>query len=580
MKRVRHEQIGAIVQHYLKRRQYLAPEQQTRKETKLTHNVDDMAFKNLLKSESSSENMLSLSSPSGEANHSEHQFNRFRKYINDSPEPYRQDLQLILLPVFVQLYLELLFNNHKVQANKFYSRHTKLFDHNVKNKATVEQIYKLSTRADMLSCKEVTDWRDNKYQIKMSEEALDYIRRYIKQEENTMIVQVFNKYVKVEVAEPECKNQQLELKENKQITNGEKLEDQQSSSESMKLLKQAIKSVREGQPSVSSICFYTYINAYQGLCSVDISSDQGMISSGFEDSSIKIWSVSPGSLQTKETDTDPSKLFLAADYWNVESEESSPKYEESVTLKAHNGAVYKTCFFNQLPYLLSGSEDGSVRLWDLDSFTNKVCYKGHNYPVWDIDISNSNDYFTSCSQDRTAKLWTTDRIYPLRSFVGHTADIDCVKFHPNSNYIATGSSDRTVRLWSLQDGKSVRLMQGHRGTILALAFSQNGQYLASAGDDRRIRVWDLNTGTLFKELRGHTETVHALSFNKDSTLLASGGIDCCIKAWDVRKGVNNNNTVVDGHTSAEMIGSYQTKSATVIWLNYTKHNVLQAAGTV
>ncbi|CAC5390223.1 TAF5 [Mytilus coruscus] len=450
-----------------------------------------MAFKNLLKSESSSENMLSLSSPSGEANHSEHQFNRFRKYINDSPEPYRQDLQQILLPVFVQLYLELLFNNHKVQAN--------------------------NTRADMLSCKEVTDWRDNKYQIKMSEEALDYIRRYIKQEENTMIVQVFNKYVKVEVAEPECKNQQLELKESKQITSAEVLVDHQSSSESMKLLKQAIKSVREGQPSVSSICFYTYINAYQGLCSVDISSDQGMISAGFEDSSIKIWRVSPGSLQTKETDTDPSKLFLAADYWNVESEESSPKYEETVTLKAHNGSVYKTCFFNQLPYLLSGSEDGSVRLWDLDGFTNKVCYKGHNYPVWDIDISNSSDYFASCSQDRTAKLWTTDRIYPLRSFVG---------------------------------------------------------------DDRRIRVWDLNTGTLFKELRGHTETVHALSFNKDSTLLASGGIDCCIKAWDVRKGVNNNNTVVDGHTSAELIGSYQTKSATVIWLNYTKHNVLQAAGAI
>lgn len=77
-------------------------------------------------------------------------------------------------------------------------------------------------------------------------------------------IQVFCFFHFITVAEPECKNQQLELKENKQITNGEKLEDQQSSSESMKLLKQAIKSVREGQPSVSSICFYTYINAYQG----------------------------------------------------------------------------------------------------------------------------------------------------------------------------------------------------------------------------------------------------------------------------------------------------------------------------
>lgn len=74
------------------------------------------------------------------------------------------------------------------------------------------------------------------------------------------------------------------------------------------------------------------------LCSVDISSDQGMISAGFEDSSIKIWRVSPGSLQTKETDTDPSKLFLAADYWNVESEER---------LDITNKSIYssKYCYF-------------------------------------------------------------------------------------------------------------------------------------------------------------------------------------------------------------------------------------------
>ena len=28
----------------------------------------------------------------------------------------------------------------------------------------------------------------------------------------------------------------------------------------------------------------------------------------------------------------------------------------------------------------------TVKLWDLENFTNKVCYKGHSYPVWDVDI--------------------------------------------------------------------------------------------------------------------------------------------------------------------------------------------------
>jgi hypothetical protein len=41
---------------------------------------------------------------------------RLRKYINDSPEPYRQDLQKILYPMFIQIYLELLLNSHKTQG--------------------------------------------------------------------------------------------------------------------------------------------------------------------------------------------------------------------------------------------------------------------------------------------------------------------------------------------------------------------------------------------------------------------------------------------------------------------------------
>lgn len=57
------------------------------------------------------------------------------------------------------------------------------------------------------------------------------------------------------------------------------------------------------------------------LCTVDVSTDQEMISSGFEDSSIKLWKISPGLLQRRETDMDPSKIHLAADFWHVHSEE-------------------------------------------------------------------------------------------------------------------------------------------------------------------------------------------------------------------------------------------------------------------
>ena len=54
-------------------------------------------------------------------------------------------------------------------------------------------------------------------------------------------------------------------------------------------------------------------------------------------------------------------------------------------------------------YLLSCSEDGTVRLWSLQTFTCLVGYKGHNYPVWDTQFSPYGYYFISGGHDRVAR---------------------------------------------------------------------------------------------------------------------------------------------------------------------------------
>lgn len=54
-------------------------------------------------------------------------------------------------------------------------------------------------------------------------------------------------------------------------------------------------------------------------------------------------------------------------------------------------------------YLLSCSEDGTIRLWSLQTFTCLVGYKGHNYPVWDTQFSPHGYYFISCGHDRVAR---------------------------------------------------------------------------------------------------------------------------------------------------------------------------------
>ena len=65
-----------------------------------------------------------------------------------------------------------------------------------------------------------------------------------------------------------------------------------------------------------------------------------------------------------------------------------------------------------------------VRLWTMNSYTNRVSYIGHSYPVWHVDLSNLDVYFVSASMDQTARLWNLEYNYPLRIFAGHNSSVD------------------------------------------------------------------------------------------------------------------------------------------------------------
>ncbi|ESP03366.1 hypothetical protein LOTGIDRAFT_237682 [Lottia gigantea] len=597
MRRLKREEIMTSVNHYLRRRKFDKSETQATSEEKVNRSkrlccreksLTELSVISQMNSSSLTENILSFSSISGDVTACDQQFTKLKNFILEGLEAYKIELKSLLYPIFVHVYLEMLCNGHKMPAHKFYDRHSSLFKDDDLHKPVMRILRKLDMKTDVLSCKDITEFLDNRYHVNLSEDTLAYLLRYLKNEDNMIMFQIFNQFLKVVV--PTCAST-VELREGSKNelreTDSKDIKDE-CNNDNQTVLKQAISKIRDGPPSISSICCYTFLNTSNGLYSVDVSSNNSLISAGFEDSTISLWSLDPDLIHTNPFLSNPAVITLAVDHCTGSDDSNNlsqrKKDVETIKLRGHNGAVYKTCFTPDSQYLLSASLDNSVRLWDLSSHSNVVLYRGHSSAVWSLDTSGLG-YFVSCSQDRTAKLWSYDRNYPIRSFIGHTYDVDVVKFHPNSNYVATGSGDRTIRLWSLQDGRCVRLLQGHHSSILSLAFSPNGQYLASAGEDRRIKIWDLSSGTLFKELQGHSDTVYSLNFNPDSTILASGGLDCCVRLWDVRKNREVKSElkpsgISDNQSSPELHGIFSTKSTSILFLRFSKNNVLRVAGNI
>lgn len=346
------------------------------------------------------------------------------------------------------------------------------------------------------------------------------------------------------------------------------------------------------QVSLPTVCMYTFHNTNGGMTSLEFSDDSRLVAAGFQDSFIKIWSLDGSSLVNPRI---PS-------YKRQEMESTDPS---TSTLVGHSGTVYSTSFSPDNRFLLSGSEDKTVRLWSLDTHTALVSYKGHNHPVWDVKFSPLGHYFATASHDQTARLWSSDHIYPLRIFAGHLSDVDSVTFHPNGCYVFTGSSDKTCRMWDINTGNSVRLFLGHNAPILATAVTPDGRWLCTGSDDGLIHVWDIGTGKRIKQMRGHGKNaIHSFAFNKEGNILISSGADHSVRIWDLKKATSEpglepeeplNGYIGDVTTSLnqdikefgrrrtiiptnDLIASFYTKRTPVFKVKFTRSNIALAGG--
>jgi WD40 repeat protein len=108
-------------------------------------------------------------------------------------------------------------------------------------------------------------------------------------------------------------------------------------------------------------------------------------------------------------------------------------------------------------------------------------FSGHTGEVWSVAFSPDGMYALSGSDDHTLKLWDVNSGTEIRSFSGHTGRVNSVAFSPDGRYALSGSND--IKLWDVSSGAEIRSFSRQCFLcfkIESVAFSPDGLYALSS----------------------------------------------------------------------------------------------------
>lgn len=242
-------------------------------------------------------------------------------------------------------------------------------------------------------------------------------------------------------------------------------------------------------------------------------------------------------LEILPTDThEPDKPYTVA----AEQLMRNAMMNDDAVLRGHTMWVNSAFFSPDGKYILSASDDNTIRVWDVwNGAQVGEPITGHTNTVSFASYSPDGKLIASSSWDKTIRLWDAENHEPVgQPMEGHESGINCVAFSPDGKRLVSASWDETLRLWDVKTCKQIgQPIRGHGDDINTAFFSPDGRYIVSASDDKTARLWDAHTGEpVGQPLRGQTSNVSCATFSPDGRRVATASWDGTIRLYEVPSG--------------------------------------------
>ena len=254
------------------------------------------------------------------------------------------------------------------------------------------------------------------------------------------------------------------------------------------------------------------------------------------------------------------------------------------TLESGAGKLQAVALTNDGRRAVSGSEDGTLKVWDLergrelrvfkaawgvsavaitpDGKTVVSTSKRSLITAWDLEASERVDgnlrasavvlspdgtRAIAATHDGALELWDLEHGRRLSSIQAQP-DVTAIAATPDGKRAATATRDWSVTVWDLESGAALHTLTGQVKRVTALALGANGERVVTATYDGTLRSWDFERSNEPVVLKGHAGEVHAVALTSDGKLAVSASHDGTLKVWDLERATEVR--TLEGHSSA------------------------------
>jgi len=295
-----------------------------------------------------------------------------------------------------------------------------------------------------------------------------------------------------------------------------------------------------------------------GITAVDFSIDNKIVITG-NYFSLNIWDFERGEIigqkkgfkkAIRSVAISPDKKFVltglsdgTVEMWNIKNMEKVQNFKVHQNHESTTGissfitsGVSGVTFSPDGRLVLSGSNDGSVRLWDVSTgkiLIKKTMDRTSGKPFIGLALSNNGQYIFYA--DRAIRQLQINSGYIVKSFEGFSPSIRKIHYLADKQFAVSLSNSHRLKLWDLTKGRVIKTYKKLSGEISKNAFkiSPNNKFLISASGDHTLKLYDLKNENPIYTFKGHSDTIKFVDFSPDGKLILSGSKDKSVKIWDV-----------------------------------------------